>query len=103
MKKILTLSLVLVFIGCSWLFDQPKYELGDCITPTDPISSLYQISSWHWEYARVDDFVPKSKDFSGGAYVLWFPNYKSNTVLFRKAFIESDTKKVNPTNCASVR
>ena len=97
MKKILTLSLVLVFIGCSWLFDQPKYELGDCITPTDPISS------WYGEYARVDDFVPKSKDFSGSAYVLWFPNYKSNTALFRKAFIESDTKKVNPTNCAPVR
>ena len=97
MKKILIGSLVLVFIGCSWLFDQPKYELGDCITSTDPISS------WYGEYARVDDFVPKSKDFSGGAYVLWFPNYKSNTALFRKTFLESDSKKVNGTNCAPVR
>ncbi len=88
MKKILALSFVLGFIGCSWLFDQPKYKLGDCITPTDPISS------WYGEYARVDDF-------SGSAYVLWFPNYKSNTAIFMKTIIESDTKKVKGTNCAS--
>ena len=97
MKKLLTLSFVLGFIGCSEMFDPPKYQYGDCITPTD---STY---SWYGEYAKVEAFVTKAKGVSGSSYALWFPEYKSDNVLFMKTFIESDTKKVNPKNCAPAR
>ena len=71
------------------MFDPPKYEYGDCITPTD---STY---SWYGEYAKVEAFVIKSKGHKGSSYVLWFPEYKSSDVLFMKSFIEADTKKVD--------
>jgi len=70
------------------LIDPPKYEYGDCITPTD---STY---SWYGEYAKVESFVIESKGNEGRSYVLWFPEYKSNRSLFRKE-IESGTKKVD--------
>lgn len=32
MKKILVLTFIIGFIGCSEMVDPPKYEYGDCIT-----------------------------------------------------------------------
>ena len=89
MKKLLTLFFVLGFIGCSEMFDPPKYEYGDCITPTDTSAS------WHGEYAKVEAFVTEAKGIPGSSYVLWFPEYKSNDTLFQKSYIEANTKKVD--------
>ena len=90
MKPII--SIVVVFfvgiLGCSELIESPKYEYGDCITPTD---STY---SWYGEYAKVEAFVTESKGYKGRSYVLWFPDYKSANNLFKKE-IESGTKKVD--------
>ena len=74
--------------GCSNLIDPPKYEYGDCITPTD------LTYSWYGEYAKVEALVIKSKGNAGRSYVLWFPEYKSDNSLFMKE-IELDTKKVD--------
>ena len=89
MKKILALTFIIGFIGCSEMVDPPKYEYGDCITPTD------LNASWYGEYAKVDGFVIKAKDTKGSAYALWFPEYENGDVLFQKSYIEANTKKVD--------
>ena len=89
MKKIIPTFILLCFIGCSEVIDPPKYQYGDCITATD------NSASWYGEYAKVEAFVIKSRGFHGSSYALWFPEYKSNNVLFQKSYIESNTKKVD--------
>ena len=71
------------------MVDPPKYEYGDCITPTDPNAS------WYGEYAKVDAFVIKAKNIKGSAYALLFPEYDNGDVLFQKSYIEANTKKVD--------
>lgn len=89
MKRILALTLILGFMGCSEMVDPPKYEYGDCITPTDPTYT------WYGEYAKVEAFVVEGiKGYQSNAYVLNFPNYLTTRNLFIKE-IESDTKKVD--------
>ena len=86
--KNLLLILPLLIVGCAELLDLPKYQFGDCITPTD------KAYSWHGEYAKVEAYVQKAEGISGSSYVLWFPSYKSNNNIFVKD-IELSTKKVD--------
>ena len=88
MKNILLTLMVFGIVGCAEVLDPPKYQLGDCITPTD------KAYSWYGEYAKVEAYVQKAKGISGSSYVLWFPNYKSNNNIFVKD-IELSTKKVD--------
>ena len=88
MKNILLTFMVLGIVGCAEVLDPPKYQLGDCITPTD------KAYSWHGEYAKVEAYVQKAEGISGSSYVLWFPAYKSNNNIFVKD-IELSTKKVD--------
>ena len=86
-----TLALVLMvfgLVGCAEVLDPPKYQFGDCITPTD------KAYSWYGEYAKVEAYVQKAEGISGSSYVLWFPTYKSNNNMFVKD-IELSTKKVD--------
>ena len=89
MKKIIPTFIFLCFIGCSEVIDPPKYQYGDCITPTDTSAS------WYGEYAKVEAFVIKSQGYNGSSYALWFPEYKNSRVLFMKSYIESNTEKVD--------
>lgn len=73
------------------VFASQKYEAGDCITP---INTKY---TWHGQYARVVAFS-KIDGFQGQNYILAFPRYGSNSVIFSQG-IEQDTKQVDPFYC----
>ena len=88
MKKLLSMFCILILASCAEVLDPPKYQYGDCITPTD------KTSSWYGEYAKVDAYVRVADDISGSAYVLWFPTFKVNRNIFKKE-IELSTKKVD--------
>ena len=89
MKKILALTFIIGFIGCSEMVDPPKYEYGDCITPT-------KLSyTWYGKYAKVEAFVVKGvRGYQSSTYVLNFPNDITTRNLYIKE-IEADTKKVD--------
>ena len=88
-KLIFILLVFIVVAACSR--KEPKYKLGDCITPTD------KNYSWYGKFAKVDAFT-KLEGYSGKNYILTFPKYASNTSIFTQE-IESHTKKVDINNC----
>jgi len=88
MKKLLSMVCILILASCAEVLDPPKYQFGDCITPTD------KTYTWYGKYAKVEAYVQKAEGISGSSYVLWFPTYKSNNNIFVKD-IELSTKKVD--------
>mgnify|MGYP003386333504 CR=1 FL=1 len=72
--------------------DIPKYERGDCITPTD------KNYSWFGYVAKVEA-ISKIDNFSSSKnYILLFPKYRSTNVIFSRD-IEFKTKKVDKKLC----
>ena len=91
MKKSILILIPLLIILTGFSDDKPKYIRGDCITPIDPWYS------WFSEFAKVE-FYTSIDGISGKKYILVFPNYQSNSVVFSKS-IEEKTKKVDKYLC----
>ncbi|EML9988423.1 MULTISPECIES: hypothetical protein [Citrobacter] len=92
MKKILiAATLALVSSNCLASEETGKYEQGDCIMASD---TNY---SWFGEYAKVEAYS-RIKGFAGPQYILYFPTYKANAVVFGTE-IEAHTIKVGKNYC----
>ncbi|HIL26641.1 MAG TPA: hypothetical protein EYG21_04500 [Nitrospinaceae bacterium] len=87
------LFIIFGIVGYSHLIDQPKYEIGDCITPTD------KGYSWYGQYGRVTAIgkIP-DPDYQDDAYTLEFHDFLSVTKYFARN-IEFGTKAVDKTLC----
>lgn len=91
--KNLLVTTSLLFISASGLAsdEKGKYEQGDCITATD---TGY---SWFGEFAKVEAYS-RIKGFAGPLYILYFPTYKADAVVFDPQ-IEGHTIKVANSLC----
>ncbi len=87
--KYILLVIAIALTGCN----DPKYAIGQCITPTDPNAS------WHNEYAVVKDYGTSLRMDNVYVYTLEFPNYRSETDYFNKQWIESKTLLTRWENC----
>lgn len=88
---IVAVVIALCFSKISLASGKPKYAIGDCITP---INKNY---SWFGEIARIEAFS-SIEGFPDKSYILWFPTFHSNSVIFSKS-IEKHTKKVSRELC----
>ncbi|HCR2176304.1 TPA: hypothetical protein OND91_004216 [Enterobacter roggenkampii] len=88
---IISTSLLLISAGCLASDETGKYEQGDCITATD---TGY---SWFGEFAKVEAYS-RIKGFAGPQYILYFPTYKADAVVFDPK-IEGHTIKVANSLC----
>ena len=84
-------SLLLLSVNCSASTEKGKYDQGDCIMAND---SNY---SWFGEFAKVEAYS-RIKGFAGPQYILFFPTYKADAVLFGPE-IEQHTIKVGNNLC----
>ena len=76
MKKVIIASiLALASTSCMAADETGKYEQGDCITAID---TSY---TWFGEFAKVEAYS-RIKGFAGPQYILYFPTYKANAVVF---------------------
>lgn len=94
--KIIKISILIVAIFqsvMSYAADIPKgkYQQGDCIRGADPSYS------WDGQFAKVEAYSYIS-GFIGPNYILYFPNYKANSVIFSPD-IEKSTIKVDSVYC----
>jgi len=96
MKIAITLMILFVTVSCfsGSLNTSGKYQRYDCITPID---SSY---SWYGEVAIVKAFST-IEGFSGRLYILSFPWYQSESVIFDSE-IESATVSVPYGRCSSL-
>ena len=93
MKLIISSTLLLVLANTVNAEIAQKYEIGDCITPTN---TTY---SWHGKYAKVEAFSTVQGVTDSKAYILSFPFSGSSSTIFNKE-IEQHTKRVNAKHCA---
>lgn len=92
MKKVLiTALLALASTTCLASDETGKYEQGDCIMAKD---TSY---TWFGEFAKVEAYS-RIKGFAGPQYILYFPTYKANAVVFSPE-IEGHTIKVAKNLC----
>ena len=89
---IITIPLLIILSGC--VDEKPKYIRGDCITPIDPKYSWFGKNAKVESYSSIDSFSDKN-------YILWFPNFRSNSVVFSQS-IEVKTKKVDKQLCSKI-
>ena len=94
MKNTILILIPLLIILSGFSYEKPKYIRGDCITPIDPKYS------WFGEYAKVE-FYSSIDEFPDKKYILLFPNFRSNSVVFSKS-IEVKTKKVDKHLCNKI-
>ena len=92
LNQIFLSSLLLHVSQISFSADPMKYQAGDCILAID------RSYTWYGEYTKVEAVMTASKEYSGRNYILWFPTYKSNDVIFSQS-IELATKKVDANHC----
>ena len=81
---------VLLLMSCDG--GNGKYQIGDCITPTDPTYTWYGHYATVKAYSAIDGYRDKN-------YVLEFHRYNSTNSLFSTS-IEAVTKKVSKAKCA---
>ena len=92
MKKVFIATLLaLASYNCVASDETGKYEQGDCITAID---TSY---TWFGEFAKVEAYS-RIKGFAGPQYILYFPTYKANAVVFGPE-IEGHTMKVPKSLC----
>lgn len=95
MIKIVKFSIMLMsifFIFNAVANESTKYIRGDCITPT------VQKYSWFGYVAKVEAITKIDGLSSNKNYILWFPKFRSNSVIFSQD-IEFKTKKVDSRLC----
>ena len=91
LTALITLVGSLAFLGgCSESF---KYQRGACIQNND------RTASWFGKYAVVEGFGNIASDQPMDAYALSFPSYRSETVFFKRDYIDRVTALVRPGLC----
>ena len=96
MKHIITVLLAMFFVSEMAVAanqDGTPYKRGDCILAIEPSYT------WVNQFARVEAYS-SIDGFPGKIYVLLFPTYRSNNVLFGRS-IEANTVKVPSKYCES--
>ena len=72
---------------------EPRYAIGDCITP------INEDWSWYNEYAVVDDYGTSMKFNNAPTYRLVFPNRTAATGPFNAKQLDAVTMKVSWEYC----
>jgi hypothetical protein len=90
--KFSTMLISIFFIFNVIANESPKYIRGDCITPT------VQKYSWFGYVAKIEAISKIDGLSSNKNYILWFPKFRSNSVIFSRD-IEFKTKKVDSRLC----
>ena len=75
-----------------WRPGDSKYEVGDCITPTD------QSMSFYGHYARVEGVINFDGVGEPGVYSLYFPVYVARTPLHAQT-LDERTQQVDNDFC----
>ena len=75
-----------------WRTGDSKYEVGDCITPTD------QSLSFYGHYARVEGVISFDGTGEDSVYTLYFPVYVPRTPLYAQT-IDGKTQQVSGDFC----
>ncbi|UAT36076.1 hypothetical protein KYD87_04385 [Escherichia fergusonii] len=94
------IQITLILLLCSTITacfasdSEGKYVQGDCITAND---SSY---TWFGEVAKVEAYTYIT-GFSGPKYILYFPYYKADSVVFEPE-IENHTIKVPSRYCQNI-
>ena len=82
--------LVLFLSACSVNF---KYSQYSCLKNID------SKSSWFNQYAVVEGFGTVNENRISDGYVLSFPYYEADSIIFEKDYVESNTLQVEPGEC----
>ena len=81
---------VLCVSACSADFRYSQYA---CLKNTD------SKSSWFDQYAVVEGFGTVNENRISDGYVLSFPYYEADSIIFEKNYVESSTLLVEPGEC----
>ena len=90
MRTVLLTILLASLAACSADF---RYSQYSCLKNTD------SKSSWFNQYAVVEGFGTVNENRISDGYVLSFPYYESDSIIFEKNYVESSTLLVEPGEC----